>query len=469
MDEPTSQLPEPPQIELRVLHGPQAGSRLPLESLIPYTVGSSDECAVMLAGAQIEPEHAILEAGPEGIRISPSQGKVVDNTRTEIAGGSTVPLGTVLQLGRVKLTIDSVEAPWPVEETVAPPPPPPPPPEKEPEAEAPAQIEVKPTARPAAAAPRKNMLAKASLAAATGVLALSAAAAAWLQADPAPLPESRPPPGPVARPAAQGAALAASASRVDSGSLVSDLVRNQGAGNALFAYQTAQGGWVIAGHVARASDREALQVAATVISPPPQLKVWLDKERVEQAEAFLAARNEPGVLELHAESGEGGALRLTGQAIDPERAAAVAKDLQNQRPDLAPMETRITGLDQLRTRFLDQLKASGLATKLKVVRSEPSMYLEGVLTAPELTRWETVFAEFTKANGSMLRIDAQVRTERESVELNIEAVVGGAFPYVITSSGRRVSPGGTLEGRTLASVREGELVFTDGLRVRFAQ
>ena len=52
-------------VELRVLHGPQAGSRLPLMPGAPYLVGAGDACDVMLAGAQVEAEHAHIEVDGE--------------------------------------------------------------------------------------------------------------------------------------------------------------------------------------------------------------------------------------------------------------------------------------------------------------------------------------------------------------------------------------------------------------------
>jgi type III secretion system YscD/HrpQ family protein len=472
-------LPAPPDIELRVLHGPQAGSRLALEDSLAYTVGSGDGCAILLAGAQVEAEHATIEAGPEGIRIFPRQGKVVDLSRTELAAGTTVPLGTVLQIGRVKLTVDSAAAPWPVEETVAPP-------EPEPELEAdpvspalqsdeppgqgaaPANAAAIPAARGRMRDLRSgNLLAKASVATVVLLLALSAAGAAWLQAEAGRDTAARP-----ASDAAKSSAPRAPASAStfpDTSSLVADLVRVAGARGGLFTYRSPVGGWVIAGRVARASERAWLQNAADGITPTPQVKVWLDKERIEQVNVFLSDRNEAGAVELRAELGDAGAVRIVGSAADAARAAERLQALQEERPDLAPFESRVAGRDQLRALFLDQLRSAGLAGKLKVVRDAPDIYLEGALSPQEVARWESMFVAFSQSHGSVLTIGAEVRSERDGIERHIEAVVGGAFPYVITTTGRRVSPGGMLEGRTLASVRDGELVFTDGMRMRYAQ
>jgi hypothetical protein len=58
-------------IELRVLHGPQAGARLPLEPGQRYTIGKADTCAIVLGGAQVAEEHATISADADGISVEP--------------------------------------------------------------------------------------------------------------------------------------------------------------------------------------------------------------------------------------------------------------------------------------------------------------------------------------------------------------------------------------------------------------
>src|SRR5690606_7720617 len=63
--------------ELRVLHGPQAGSRLALLPGDAYLVGSGDGCSVMLAGAQVQAQHAQLTVFSHHWSVAPQQGQAV--------------------------------------------------------------------------------------------------------------------------------------------------------------------------------------------------------------------------------------------------------------------------------------------------------------------------------------------------------------------------------------------------------
>src|SRR5688500_11650816 len=85
-------------IELRVLHGPQAGARLPLQPGQSYTIGTADTCAVVLSGAQVAQEHALIRVDADGIVVEPLQGRVLTLAGQEIEPG-LLPLGTVLQFG----------------------------------------------------------------------------------------------------------------------------------------------------------------------------------------------------------------------------------------------------------------------------------------------------------------------------------------------------------------------------------
>jgi hypothetical protein len=144
--------------------------------------------------------------------------------------------------------------------------------------------------------------------------------------------------------------------------------------------------------------------------------------------------------------------------------------MEGARTELAaagPVDFAVLLRSQLPERFEAQLRAAGLAQKFKVTRREPDMAMQAVLTGQEVGTWEKLFADFTRQYGSVLTVHAQVQQERDAVVAKIETIVGGAFPYVLTTDGRRLSPGGVLEGRTIAAIRDGELVFTDGARLRY--
>jgi len=172
-------------------------------------------------------------------------------------------------------------------------------------------------------------------------------------------------------------------------------------------------------------------------------------------------------MELRVQQGRAGALRVVGAAATPAGLAGVVDAAAAELADVGPVEFAVLLRSELATRFEDRLRVSGLAPKFKVLRREPELELQAVLTSQQVRLWESLFLEFTREHGSVLTVRAQVQHERDTIEKQIVTVVAGAFPYVVTTGGRRIAPGGLLEGRTLTTIREGELVFSDGLRVRY--
>jgi len=95
------------------------------------------------------------------------------------------------------------------------------------------------------------------------------------------------------------------------------------------------------------------------------------------------------------------------------------------------------------------------------------MKLQAVLAPAEVKGFETMFSEFTRQYGAVLAVDAQVFPEAEAIAAMVSTVVGGAFPYIVTTSGVRIAPGGSLGGHTVVAVRDGEILLSEGVRVRY--
>ena len=108
-----------PQLELRVLHGPQAGSRLTL-SVGEYMLGTDDDCEVMLAGPRLMGVHAKLRIDTDAASISPIDGTVLDGHGKAISQDTPLALGMPVEIGGIWVSVDEVDAPWPSTETLIP-------------------------------------------------------------------------------------------------------------------------------------------------------------------------------------------------------------------------------------------------------------------------------------------------------------------------------------------------------------
>jgi hypothetical protein len=100
------------QVELRVLVGPQAGSSLSL-GIGDYSLGTSDECEIILMGSRLESIHAKLSFDGDQITVKPVEGKVYDAQGNEIMDTFPLTLGMPVDLGGVWISVDRVDARWP--------------------------------------------------------------------------------------------------------------------------------------------------------------------------------------------------------------------------------------------------------------------------------------------------------------------------------------------------------------------
>lgn len=461
-------------LELRVLHGPQAGSTLPIEHGTTYTLGSADSCEVLLAGTQIEGEHVGLTVDDAGIAVTTMDGKVTTIDRDEIQDGQVMPLGTVLRLGRVKLTVDNVDAPWPLEDALEEPDPVVPPVqldlEEAQQAQAQATEELKPAPAPKPVTARRRNITPVLMLGVAAALLLGAAATAWVtaQADDAVPPEANAPASTPVAPAAASASASATASapQVEPALDVAALMREFPQAT-LSASRGTDSRWVLNGRIPSEEARTRLRQVASALPTAPEVRVMLDGERIAAVAQFLQKHRVVGEMELNVNPSETGTLRIGGAAATREGLTAVVNAARTELADAAPISFAVLLRPELPGRFEERLRSAGLASKFKVISRNPKLELTAVLTANEVRVWEKLFEEFVRDYGNVLTVVAQVKHDREMVEVHIETVVAGAFPYVVTTSGKRISPGGVLEGRTLVAIRDGELVFSDGLRVRY--
>jgi type III secretion system YscD/HrpQ family protein len=453
-------------IELRVLHGPQAGARLPLEPGQPYTLGTADHCTVILAGAQVAEEHALLSVDEDGIVVEPLGGRVGTPTGEALGAGERLELGTVLQFGLVKLTAARAGDAWPADEALEPRPPAPDLMEVVPGQELADSAAAPQPVPPAARAPRPPPARKLRPALVYLAAASVAVAGAWLAVQG--VTEAKPMPaaaGP-ASPAAAPAQAPASAAEPDAGPVLAELLKGFAHG-ALSSRRTEQGAWVVHGRLRSDAELQLLREALAAAGVPVQLDVMLESERLAALKRFAESNQVPGQLELRVEAGQGDALRIAGAAASVREVEQLQEKVRNDLARLEPIALELLQPPQVRALFMERLRAAGLAPKFKVVRSEPDLALRAVLTPSEIRAWETLFADFTRVHGSVLKISAQVESERDTVAALVATVVGGAFPYIVTTGGQRIAPGGSLAGHTVLAVRDGEIVLSDGLRVRF--
>jgi type III secretion system YscD/HrpQ family protein len=236
---------------------------------------------------------------------------------------------------------------------------------------------------------------------------------------------------------------------------------------ALEVKRTEGGGWMVAGRLRTDKELQRLREGVSILQVPVEIKVVLVAERLDAVKRFVQAQHSPGRLELRMEPGTGEVLRIVGSASSAEEAAAFPERARGELAAFEPIEFDILRPEQVRERFMDRVREAGLDGKLRVTATDPVLELRGVLSPQDRRVWEALFLDFARRHGSTLKISAHVEPERDAIAANVAAVVGGAFPYIVTTTGQRIAPGGALAGNTVVAVRDGEIVLSDGARFRY--
>ena len=443
------------RIELRVLFGPQAGSRL---QVAPgnYDLGEGDECEVILSGPKMLGRHAQLSFDGEQLTISPLDGKVCDAQGNEITESFPLGLGMPVEMGGIWISVDDVDAEWPDPTdfvSIMPP-----------AAAAPAtstSAEDSSTEKNDSADEKPRRRAKAALITSITALTVMGIAgitlAAWL----------------VNHPNQPTTTLDATpkAALPDPPNLhkVRQILGTTAAGSSVEVIVTRDRRLLIKGFVPDQASKTALTTVLETLTPPPQIDLQVDTDLSAAAATLLAERIDPSSAKLKVESVSGGVLTIEGAVLTQRARDAVIDLLQTSLPGLKRVNASIVMAEDLPQLLQDQLAASGLLKKIQIIDRQPEFLLRGALTDDDMRRWENLIVNFTDRYGKLLPVKAVFKLATRKPPVNVQAIVGGTTPFVITENGDRITRGGDVNGNTLMIVKDTEIIFEGSERFRISR
>ena len=443
------------RIELRVLFGPQAGSRL---QVAPgnYDLGEGDECEVILSGPKMLGRHAQLSFDGEQLTISPLDGKVCDAQGNEISESFPLGLGMPVEMGGIWISVDDVDAEWPDPTDVVSIMPP--------AAAAPAtstSAEDSSTEKNDSADEKPRRRAKAALITSITALTVMGIAgitlAAWL----------------VNHPNQPTTTLDATpkAALPDPPNLhkVRQILGTTAAGSSVEVIVTRDRRLLIKGFVPDQASKTALTTVLETLTPPPQIDLQVDTDLSAAAATLLAERIDPSSAKLKVESVSGGVLTIEGAVLTQRARDAVMDLLQTSLPGLKRVNASIVMAEDLPQLLQDQLAASGLLKKIQIIDKQPEFILRGALTDDDMRRWENLIVNFTDRYGKLLPVKAVFKLATRKPPVNVQAIVGGTTPFVITENGDRITRGGDVNGNTLMIVKDTEIIFEGSERFRISR
>jgi type III secretion system YscD/HrpQ family protein len=442
------------QVELRVLVGPQAGSSLSL-GMGDYSLGTSDECEIILIGSRLEAIHATLSVDGDQITVKPVEGKVCDAQGNEILDTFPLTLGMPVDLGGVWVSVDNVDAHWPDPADVLPLPVKP-----SPGAQAAAEGKISLPA-PGIPAHRLRNRAKITLIISAAGLSLIALAGisltAWLieqQAHPQVV-------ATVSKPVVPTTSV--------NQQKIQQIIQNLDLAGLVEMKVSDKGSIRVSGYLPDDSTRKQLAQALDRVSPSPMKALYVDDELLEAAKKVLANKLDPARVVLKAESVKKGGLKVSGAVLTQTAKENAYEMIKSEVPGLRQIDGVVLQADDLPQHFQEKIVSAGLARKLQVVSRQPEFVLRGTMTDEDLRNWETVLTEFNESYGKILPIRATIRLIQKKSPVNVQIIVGGNMPFVITESGQRVTRGGDINGHTLITVKDTELIFDGNEKVKISR
>lgn len=442
-----------PQIELRVLYGPQSGSRLVLAPG-DFLLGAGDDCAIMLAGPRIRECHAKLAFDGEQPTITPVDGDVFDSQGNELTDTMPLTLGMPFELGGIWIAVDDPAAPWPDPEAIvamaglAPPAPTATP------APASAAQAIETTPEP----PQKRRARFVLMGALSVIISIAIAAitvSAWLVNKEAPSKPTVVKFGPGPEPAATRE--------------LRRLLAELAPGQVMNVSTRIDGTPKVEGYVPDRAMAERVQRAIRKLASTPAVALHVDSEMLEAARKVVAKQNAPARAVLAVSDVRNGNVLLSGAVTTTGVRDSIFDAIRAEVPGVRDVGGNLYTAEDLSGVLQERIAQSGLAGKLQVVDKQPEFVLRGRLTDADMARWEKLLLGFTEDYGTLLPIRATVTVLQRKPPVNVQMVVGGAMPFVVTDSGQHIGRGGDANGHTLSAVRDNEVVFDGNERFRISR
>jgi type III secretion system YscD/HrpQ family protein len=237
--------------------------------------------------------------------------------------------------------------------------------------------------------------------------------------------------------------------------------------NATLSVQKVEGAWTVRGFLQTAIQGQELSARLASVEPVVKVNVFVEEELVQSARRLLSA--ERSAEQVKVKSAAGGLVLLTGAASSSADVEKLRQVLLAGVAGVNEVKSEILMPEELRKQLKERIAAAGLADRLAVTSQEPELTLVGRLTMEEIRRWEELLVTFNRDYGNVLPIRATVSRFVPKPAVGVQAIVGGAVPYIVTPTGEHINQGGDVNGHTLVSVKDGEVVFEGRQRVRIAR
>ncbi len=436
---------------LKILSGPHLGAEA---KLAPgeITLGSGDNCDIVLNDQTVAPQHARLSVTDTGLKLTPLDGEVmVDgkaiDSEVDLAPFLAVSLGTTnLAVGPENQTWPKIAlpaGPYALQKNSG-----------SAEATAPeqagrrAQPEDRDDTRSSGADPQswaaaglRGMLPRRwrSIAAAILLLLVIGPLLWWVQT----------------RSYAPDKPLIATNEEADVKSILAQLGLDQ---RLNVSFQN--GKVVVNGYVDTADQLRNLNDTLNKSGEPVTVSVWAMTPLVQAVQDALEAQNHDIVVTAVSD----GNLRLTGIVKDR---ASLENHIEIIRTDvrgIRQIENRTIAHDEILRDLESMLSQEGLANRLQLSINDKTVTVTGNLTPAEQASWKTVEKQFVEHYGNVITFDIQIAAQNSATpsppRLDVSGVSLRPDEYFVTEDGSRYKVGQVLsDGSKVIEIDESAIVL----------
>jgi type III secretion protein D len=208
---------------------------------------------------------------------------------------------------------------------------------------------------------------------------------------------------------------------------------------------------------------ERLALALSRLTPRPALQIgsetqWLSKLRALVSEASADLKNPLNVISVG-----GGNYRLEGKVLDRAHESSLLASLDKVLPAQMQIESALVFIEDDAMNMLRRLQAARLG-EISGVWKAGQLHLDVRLMRKEVQQWERLITRVAPTYDVPFVANLEVLSGRQTVRaetrlpFNLQAIVGGAAPYVVIGSDR-LFVDGTRDGWKLVLIDDLVAVF----------
>jgi type III secretion system YscD/HrpQ family protein len=239
--------------------------------------------------------------------------------------------------------------------------------------------------------------------------------------------------------------------------------------NSIKVTKNKQGEVVVRGYVDTTEIKNKITGIVHQHAPNPIIQIYAENEILDAAKNLIDQKEDKNRSKLSVDGINNGILKISGSVSSASARDEVIEQFKSTIPGVIEVEGSLLGPEEIAFRFETELNDAGLSKRFQIISRQPDFVLRGKLTENEIRTWEKLVQGFYTNYGNLLPIRATISQIQSKPPVNVETIVGGNTPFVVTTSGQRIGRGGNINGNVLSIVRDNEIIFDGNERFRIGR